>query len=283
MPTANRTAILIESAEILPLDLIMILSRLFRQLPQVPTEPRVPEGQRIYAVGDVHGRADLVNYLRNLIAADLEANPIEKVQTVFLGDYVDRGMDTKAVLELLSTQPFPTPVIPLCGNHEAMLLGFVSDHKLGQFWIQNGGLETLHSYGVDIGEVRGGHGFDAAAVQFRALLPAVHLNFLQSLHLSFTAGDYFFCHAGIRPGIPLSQQGTEDLLWIREEFLKSTRRYEKVVVHGHTPVQHPEIAHNRINLDTGAYISGRLTCLALEGATKRFLVADAAGARAASA
>jgi serine/threonine protein phosphatase 1 len=234
---------------------------------------------RLYVVGDIHGRADLLRQLKILITADREAHPVDKARTVFLGDYVDRGMETKDVLEILSIHPFPTKIISLRGNHEAMLLEFINTGKLSQLWIQNGGLETLHSYGVDVSEVRLGYGLDDAAAHFLAVIPDAHLHFLQGLHLSLTVGDYFFCHAGIRPGVPLDQQHEEDLLWIREEFLPCTKPHEKIVVHGHTPVQRPELRLNRINLDTGAYISGQLSCLVLEGATRRFLVAKAVSAR----
>ncbi|MEZ0167924.1 metallophosphoesterase family protein [Microvirga sp. TS319] len=239
---------------------------------------KIPEGLRLYVVGDIHGRADLLIELKELIAVDQEKHPARDARTVFLGDYIDRGADTKGVLEILSSQPFPTELIPLRGNHEAMLLTFLSRHEAGRLWIQNGGLETLRSYGVDVSRVRFGRGLHEAAVHFKAVLPTAHLKFLQDLRLSFTAGDYFFCHAGIRPGIPLMQQREEDLLWIRAKFLTSTRQHEKVVVHGHTPVQEPELTLYRINLDTGAYMTGRLTCLVLEGTTKRLLVATPTGA-----
>jgi serine/threonine protein phosphatase 1 len=260
----------------------MILRGLFGQLSPTPSEPRIPEGMRIYAVGDIHGRADLLRHLGTLINADCQNKPVGEVQTVFLGDYVDRGAESKEVLELLSSRCFPTPIVPLCGNHEAMMLEFINSDERRRLWPQYGGLETLHSYGLNPAELSPISSIKEVAARFRAILPDAHLTFLRNLHLSFTVGDYFFCHAGIRPSIPLIQQRKEDLLWIREDFLKSTKWHGKVIVHGHTPVLSPEVAFNRINVDTGAYISGRLTCLVLEGASKRFLVADTAGARAES-
>ncbi len=163
------------------------------------------------------------------------------------------------------------------------MLGFLSGEGRDPVWIVNGGLETLHSYGVDVSQVRAGGGFDEAAEALRTVLPPEHGRLLAGLEMSLTSGDYFFCHAGIRPGVPFERQVEGDLLWIREEFLSARKPFGKVVVHGHTPTQEPEVLPHRINVDTGAYISGRLTCVVLEGASKRFLVADRAGILAAEA
>lgn len=257
----------------------MILKSLLKSLAPTPWVPSAPDGLRIYAVGDIHGRADLLIDLGKIIAADRAANPMLEAYTVFLGDYIDRGLDSKSVLDVLSARSFPTPIIPLCGNHEAMLLTILDSECPMRPWLRNGGIETLHSYGVDVSQVQTEAGLSHALAYFRAVFPAAHLKFLRSLRLSFTAKDYFFCHAGIRPSVCLEKQRDEDLLMIREEFLTSNKKHPKMIVHGHTPVQEPEIKFNRINLDTGAYISGRLTCLVLEGATKRLLVVDANEAR----
>lgn len=255
----------------------MILKRLWRRsAPQAETA-HIPEGRRIYAVGDIHGRADLLARLRTMIAEDVARHPGSSPTTVFLGDYVDRGAESKAVLDMLAREAFPTPIMTLKGNHEAMMMGFLSGEGRDTVWIQNGGLETLHSYGVDVTRVRSGGGFDEAAESLREAMPAEHGRFLTGLQLTLTVGDYFFCHAGVRPGTPLERQVEGDLLWIREEFLTAKKPFGKVVVHGHTPTEQPEVRSNRINVDTGAYISGRLTCLVLEGAKRRFLVADRAG------
>jgi serine/threonine protein phosphatase 1 len=253
----------------------MILRRLFTSSSQVSWAPSVPDGLRIYAVGDIHGRADLLNNLKKIIAADRAADPKLEAYTVFLGDYIDRGPASKAVLDVLSSHSFPTPIIPLCGNHEAMLLTILDGEDPMRSWLRNGGIETLHSYGVDIGQVRTEADLSQAAAHFRAIFPKTHHKFLRSLRLSHTVRDYFFCHAGIRPGVSLEKQRDEDLLMIREEFLWSDRKHPKMIVHGHTPVQEPEIKSNRINLDTGAYISGRLTCLVLQGYSKRLFAVDA--------
>jgi serine/threonine protein phosphatase 1 len=152
-----------------------------------------------------------------------------------------------------------------------MLLSFLSEPGTGGLWRANGGVETLHSYGLDVTGFRRGRDFEKIAEQFRAELPPSHLDFMREARLATTIGDYFFCHAGIRPKVPLDQQREEDLLWIREDFLSSELDHGKVIVHGHTPILAPDVMHNRINVDTGAYISGRLTALVLEGQGVRFL------------
>jgi serine/threonine protein phosphatase 1 len=236
--------------------------------------PRAPPGMRIYAVGDIHGRFDLLTQLVSLIETDLRTHSITRALIVFLGDYIDRGPDSKGVLEVLSSSHFPAPTIHLRGNHEAMLLAFLSRKQLGHLWLHSGGIQTLRSYGIDVSRLGTEHGMNEAASQLEAALPRPHRVLLESLPLYFSAGDYLFCHAGIRPGISYEQQREEDLLWVREEFLKSRKRHQKFIVHGHTPTPEPEIRTNRINIDTGAYMSGRLTCLALEDASARFIVAD---------
>lgn len=237
-----------------------------------PKKPQVAGGHRIYVIGDIHGHIDLLIRMRDLITTDLDQSPsAEEAITIFLGDYVDRGPDSQAVLDEIIHGPFPTRLVPLLGNHEAMLLAFLSRPETGAGWAQYGGLETLHSYGIDVRPLRSGVGFADVARKFREKLPSSHSEFLQLCRLYFLAGDYFFCHAGVRPGVPLDEQRENDLLWMREPFLSSEKDFGKVVVHGHTPVSSPDIRPNRINIDTGAYITGRLTCLVLEGEEQRFL------------
>ena len=198
----------------------------------------------------------------------------EDCLTVTLGDYLDRGPDARGVLNRLSRNPFPTRYIALKGNHEELFEGFLRDASTGQHWWQLGGLQTLDSYGIDVAPLLTKSDFEtasAASAALRATVPAAHLEFLLSLRLSLELDQYFFCHAGIRPGIPFDQQTQDDLLWIREEFLASTVNFGKIVVHGHTPVKQPEVLRNRINIDTAAFATGRLTCLVLEGARHRFL------------
>ncbi len=235
-----------------------------------PPRPSTPERMRVYAVGDLHGRADLLDEIAGLIERDCANAPAETV-TVLLGDYVDRGPRSAAVVERLASGRFPTRLCALRGNHEAMLLGFLAEPRLLEFWRSNGGLETLYSYGVDVSAAMRGEGYEAACDAFRDALPAGHRAFLEATKLSAIVGDYFFCHAGVRPYAPLSDQSEEDLLWIRDEFLSHERSFGKIVVHGHTPVASPEVRANRINIDTGAFATSILTCLALEGEDRRFL------------
>jgi serine/threonine protein phosphatase 1 len=223
----------------------------------------VPEG-RFYIIGDVHGRLDLLERLIADIARDLDANPVAEVLTVTLGDYVDRGPHSRGVLDRLVSNPFPTPHIALKGNHEVMLERFLDDPSVASTWRRFGGLETLHSYGVPVGSVQRGKGFEEASAALRAVLPPEHRKFLGSLRSSLDLGRYFLCHAGIRPGVPFERQSDDDLLWIREEFLASRLNFGKLVIHGHTPVERPEVLPNRINIDTGAFATGRLTCLVVE-------------------
>jgi serine/threonine protein phosphatase 1 len=205
------------------------------------------------------------------IEGDLRTSPIADGLTVTLGDYVDRGPDSRGVLERLAKNPFPTEYIALKGNHEALLEAFLHDPVVGSHWRQLGGLETLHSYGVPVAAVMIGKGFEEASKRLGQAIPEDHLRFLASLQLSVSVGDYFFCHAGVRPGVALDKQSADDLLWIRDDFLNSKVNFGKVVVHGHTPIDAPEVLPTRINIDTGAFAAGRLTCLVLERERRRFL------------
>jgi serine/threonine protein phosphatase 1 len=222
-------------------------------------------------IGDIHGRSDLLDKMVDEISRDIDQNPAPESLTVTLGDYVDRGPDSRGVLDRLARNPFPTNYIALRGNHEALFESFLTNPEIGPQWRRLGGLETLHSYKVPVTALMVGKGFEQAAQVLQQALPAAHLAFLEGLKLSLTVGGYFFCHAGVRPGIPLENQQAEDLLWIRDEFLSSKAQFGKIVVHGHTPTQSPEVLANRINIDTGAFATGRLTCLVIEDAGLRFL------------
>jgi serine/threonine protein phosphatase 1 len=234
-------------------------------------KPRIPDGQRVYAVGDVHGRADLLSALLARIDADLRAYPIAHPIQVFLGDYIDRGPHSCEVLDLLIARRRHHLMLYLKGNHETYAAQFLIDPSVLADWKHVGGINTLLSYGVTPSASEDQRGQHHAFAAFRQALPDSHRRFLHSLALSFTCGDFFFAHAGVRPGIPLRQQCRQDLLWIREEFLLHEEDFGKVVVHGHTPAREPEIRPNRINIDTGAYATGRLTCLVLEGEQVSFL------------
>ncbi len=233
----------------------------------------MPVPQRLYAIGDIHGRSDLLERMIAEIARDLDRRPTGNCLTVTLGDYIDRGPDSRGVLGRLAENPFPTDYVALKGNHEELLEAFLADPSTADHWRRNGGLETLHSYGVDVGPLMRGRDYEAAAQALLAAVPKEHFAFLGSLRLALTVERYFLCHGGVRPGVPLPQQRPEDLLWIREEFLNSRVDFGKIVVHGHTPTPEPELLPNRINVDTGAFMTGRLTCAVLEGAEVRFLSA----------
>ena len=230
----------------------------------VPTTRRVPDGTRVYCVGDIHGRDDLLREMAERVGADMQARSFDHAVTVFLGDYIDRGPSSKRVIEQLANAEWPTSVIALAGNHEDFLLTFLNDAGFLAFWRSQGGLETLHSYGVDVSAAMTGRDFGGVQAAFTARFPKHHRDFLDALKVSTVIGDYFFCHAGVRPGVSLDGQNREDLLNIREPFLSSEAEYGKLVVHGHTPAGAPEIRANRIGIDTGAYATGRLSCLVLE-------------------
>ena len=204
------------------------------------------------------------------IEADLKSNSGDAV-TIFLGDYIDRGPDSRAVLEMLSSGSFPTRVIALRGNHELRMQSFLDEPAAFDPWRRMGGLETMVSYGVDVTEAMRGRCIPEARLALIEAIPPRHIDFLRSLRLYHETAEYFFSHAGIRPGIPLDRQLPDDLLWIRFDFLDSMLDHGKVIIHGHTPVEKPDFKANRINLDTGAYATGRLTCLVLEGNRQRLL------------
>ena len=228
-------------------------------------KPRLPDGVRVYALGDIHGRADLLQQMFTMIDADLAHRRPQRAIEVFLGDYIDRGPHSRETLDLLIERGRSRQAVFLKGNHEAYLLEVLRDPaKLGD-WRQFGGLQTLISYGL-----RPSLNPDAAErtelVQaLAAALPTAHQQFLRQLKPKFVCGDFLFVHAGVRPGIPLGEQQESDLLWIRDEFLQSEENFGKYIVHGHTPVREPDIRPNRINIDTGAYATGNLTLLSMEG------------------
>jgi serine/threonine protein phosphatase 1 len=226
---------------------------------------------RVYCVGDIHGRDDLLRQMAERVEADIEAASFDQSVTVFLGDYVDRGLGSMYVVERLVRGEWPTSIIALAGNHEDLLMAFLKDAEVFEAWRSLGGLETLHSYGVSFGSTMAKRDFGAVRAAFAARFPERHRHFLERLKISTEIGDYFFCHAGVRPGVPLDRQARNDLLTIRDVFLLSNAEHGKLVVHGHTPAVHPEILPNRIGIDTAAYATGRLTCLVLEKDQRHFL------------
>src|SRR5262249_6910483 len=235
---------------------------------------RVPDGTRVYCVGDIHGRDDLLEKMAERVKADMEGRSFDRVMTVFLGDYVDRGFGSMSVLERLSRSEWPTSMIALAGNHEELLMTFLNDEQVLEAWRLLGGLETLHSYGVDVSPGMVRREFKKIQAEFAKRFPEHHRQFLETLKTSTAIGDYFFCHAGVRPGVPLDRQHRDDLLNIRVPFLFSEAEHGKLVVHGHTPSVSPEIRPNRIGIDTAAFATNRLTCLVLQTDERRFLCED---------
>ena len=255
-----------------------ILNRLFSAGLRTPANPVVPDGLRVYAIGDVHGRFDLLIEMTENIRADLADDPPEASVEIYLGDYVDRGPDACSVIEWLRSETGGCDErICLKGNHEEIFLQFIADPGIAEYWRDLGGFETLYSYGVQPPVARTGEAMLASHEQLMRVLPAEDLQFLQSLTPYASFGDYLFVHAGLRPGVVLEKQSEEDLIWIREPFLTSTHDFGQIVVHGHTPGDAPDIRGNRINIDTGAYLTGCLTCLVLQGTERRFLTTQAAG------
>ncbi len=232
----------------------------------------LPEGLRIYAVGDIHGRFDLLEALTAMIGRDLDMSRPKRAIEVYLGDYVDRGPRSREVIEwLIKTPPLGDERICLMGNHEDLLLQAIESPAAMGNWLFNGGAETIASYLRAKGGLRDFSGPDDLRDAFLKALPESHRAFLSSLPRSAAFGGYLLVHAGVRPDRPLCDQDAEDLIWMREPFLSSDADFGAIVVHGHTPVPRPKIKENRIDIDTGAVFSGRLTCLVLEDATRRFM------------
>jgi serine/threonine protein phosphatase 1 len=228
-----------------------------------------PADTRIYAIGDIHGRADLLREIIGRIDDDVRRRPIANTVEVYLGDYIDRGPHSRTVIDLLAVRLVANRAVCLRGNHEAVMEGFFQDPAILDYWQQLGGMQTLASYGVEVHD-----GTETASDLHRRFLdvfPRAHELFLQCLRYQFRCGDFLFVHAGIRPDVPLDHQDANDLIWIRHEFLDAAQDHGHFIVHGHTPVPHPDIRHNRINIDTGAWKTGALTCIAIEGSTMLFL------------
>lgn len=242
------------------------------------TPPRqLGAGERVFAVGDIHGRNDLLAPLLTAIQAQAAdaASPV----AVFLGDYVDRGADSRGVVDSLLQfrRASGVKVRFLRGNHDDTLLKFLSDAAIGPTWIDYGGGETLESYGVEMPTARGDEaGWEATRRAFDEAISDTHRAFFEDLEISAEYGDYFFSHAGARPGVALADQTARDLMWIRDPFLSSKYSWPKAIVHGHTPSETAMISQRRIGLDTGAYATGCLTCAILEGSSCRLMQAVAA-------
>lgn len=255
-----------------------MLSKFFRSRTQTvaPAAPAVPDGTVVWAVGDIHGQLDLLQPLVEAISADARATAASRRVVIFLGDYIDRGPDSRGVLRFLASLPVGDGVEWrfLKGNHEQAMLGFLNDPAAGPSWCEYGGDSALRSYGLRAPDLA--HRTDAWArvsADLRHKLTARETEFLEELELSVSLGDYFFSHAGARPGVALDRQAPEDLMWIRQTFLKSEAEFECVVVHGHTPAMRVHADRRRIGIDTKAYETGVLTALRLEGRERSLIQA----------
>jgi len=239
---------------------------------------QTPQGTVVYAVGDIHGRSDLLETLLRGIEQHSQGRQAARFVVVFLGDYLSRGSDSRAVVEQVmswrSSRPASTEVIALQGNHEDLALRFLQgEMEAGRHWFDYDGLDALADYGVvavDPG-ARDDGSLQFLRERFAEALPQEHLAFLQALAISHREQDYHFVHAGVRPGVTLAEQNAHDQKWIRKRFLESDADHGAIVVHGHSIVPTPQVRHNRIAIDTGAYASGVLTCLVLEGIQRAFL------------
>ena len=252
----------------------MPLKRLLSRLaPSPPVRPAPPD-HLIYAVGDIHGRADLLDALLERLDADRGG---ARAEVIFLGDYVDRGDNSAVVLDMLIEEArrdrFET--IFLKGNHEAVMLDFLADAGAGPAWGRYGGLDTLLSYGVEPPQSADPAQWEATRRVFASVLPAMHREFLEGLALSAERGCYFFAHAGVNPQRRLAEQSEEDLTWIRGAFLDSERKLERIIVHGHSPEPEAHADDRRIGVDTGAYATGVLTAARLKAGEVSFIHADA--------
>lgn len=237
---------------------------------------RVPDGWRIYAIGDIHGCLEELDRLLDAIDSDLNRRPA-RAHLIFLGDLVDRGPNSSGVIERLKSGGLPGERASfLMGNHEEVLLDcYGGDVRKCGDWLQYGGLQTLESYGLSRADI-----FERAAdlpTAIREVIPQEHIGFIQSFQDHLQLGDYLFVHAGIRPGIPLEGQSPGDLRWIRRGFLHSSSDHGAVVVHGHSIVDEIDVRPNRIAVDTGCYLNGKLSALVLEGASKGRIVVEGKG------
>jgi serine/threonine protein phosphatase 1 len=256
---------------------------MFSFVPRRDQGPAGARGWRAYVVGDIHGRLDLLEELLGKIHQELARRPARKVLLVFVGDLIDRGPSSAQVIERLRSYKHPrVQTMFLLGNHEEVLLRILGgEADLITKWRWFGGAECLKSYGVDVATLTGMSDQDALQL-VRDAIPKEHVEFLESFDDSCRFGDFLFVHAGIRPGIEFDQQRQSDLRWIREPFLFDETDHGFIVVHGHTIRTEVDVRANRIGIDTGAYRTGVLTALAIEGSTTWFLDTRTADAPAVS-
>lgn len=244
--------------------------------------PSTPTDTLVWAVGDVHGCADLLSTLVEAVLGDVETRNASHAHLIFLGDYIDRGPDTKGVLRYLAAleERAGLSLHFLKGNHEDRMQAFLADPAFGTGWSEFGGREALASYGLQPpGLSDGPDVWEAARDALAEVLTPQDQRFLAGLKLSVSVGDYFFVHAGAEPGVALDEQDAQQLLWIRRRFLEDPRAFDKIVVHGHTPSDAVFADHRRIGIDTGAYATGVLTGLRLDGEARQLLQTRRRGGR----
>ena len=227
-------------------------------------KPILPSGTRVYVVGDIHGQLENLQNVLGKIKADIRSRPIQDISTVFVGDYIDRGLASQAVIDTIINESEIGSKITLKGNHEELMLAALGDAENMKDWCAVGGIQTAFSYGVDVQDLMVGRGYEAAQKSLVSAVPSGHLDWLRGLLSRYEIGDFFFCHAGIDPDRPIGAQVEADLLWIRRKFTNDERTYSKIIVHGHSPVEQVDVRHNRVNVDTGAFFTGNLACVALE-------------------
>jgi serine/threonine protein phosphatase 1 len=228
--------------------------------------PATAPGERVYAIGDIHGRLDLFTRLIREIETDNAARGGHSTRIILLGDIIDRGPSSRALLQLLmeGQEQGGRRFLVLLGNHEAALLDAAAgDANAQQTWLKFGGMATLESYGI-APPIEGEDSYDFAE-RLANGIGTDTLEWLRDLPLYDRSGDFFFCHAGVRPGVTLRRQSRDDLLWIRDEFMESARNHGAMIVHGHNVVEAVEVKANRISVDTGAYRSEMLSAIGLEG------------------
>lgn len=248
------------------------LRQLFGEKPAPRRIARIPAGERYYIVGDIHGRLDLFEALIAAIETDDAAGPAAQTTIVLLGDLIDRGPDSAGVIDRAIAWSKTRTIRIIAGNHEEMFLQSFEDREMLRHFIRHGGRETILSYGIKRKRYNELSIKDLQA-ELETLVPGKHRKFLEGFEDLIVAGDYVFVHAGINPANPLEDQKKADLRWIRDRFLKHTDPFSHVVVHGHTIFDGVEATEHRIGIDTGAFRSGRLTALVLEGETRRTIQA----------
>ncbi|QJU57605.1 serine/threonine protein phosphatase [Sphingomonas sp. AP4-R1] len=229
--------------------------------------PAIPEGERVYAIGDIHGRLDLLNDLLTMIDRDDEARGSSRTTLILLGDLVDRGPHSASVVErAIRLQAAGDRFHAIKGNHEEVMLGALAgDEAAMRLFLRIGGIQTLESYGVGLDDLPAGEEVETLIARMQAAIPREHADYLAAMADKVELGDYLFVHAGVRPGVPIDEQTPVEMRWIRDSFLDHPGYHGRMIVHGHSITTEPTLRPNRMGIDTGAYDSGVLTALGLEG------------------